>query len=508
MNLSPADSAQANAELRPAQLAHLQRLMAAWGMLADLCFSDLLLFAPAGRTEEGLRRFVILGQMRPTSARTLHWGDLVGRLTDEKERPLVGEAWGRGEVVDGEQVVFGSTAPARVQCIPVRYRSSGGPAGGEAAMVAVLSREAELLIGRSPGDLERVYAATFARLAGMITRGEFPFPADEAGHEEAPRVGDGVVVLDRGRRIEYASPNAVNALHRLGIHSNPEGMRLDELGADETAVAGAYATGRPVTADLTGKASVTVLTRCIPLLEHSTVTGALVLLRDVTDIRRRDRLLLDKDTTIREIHHRVKNNLQTISSLLRIQSRRLTNANARAALEEADRRIRSIALVHEILSRDVNEVVPLGEILEWILRSARDSVTGQPVDFSVTGDAGSVPAEIATPMAVVLTELLQNAVEHAFPESHVIDAPRVVVELHNDGEALTVRVRDNGVGLPESFSTHTTASMGISIIKHLVTTQLEGVLRFHGNPEGAGAEVELTVPVVLEEHPPVPLGRG
>ena len=504
MSLSPAETALVHVELDAGPLAHLQRLIASWGMLADLCFSDLLLFAPAGKTEAGEERFVILGQVRPTSARTLHWDDLIGRLTDSIERPLVGEAWARGEVVDGEQFVFGSTAPARVQCIPMRYRADGNRTSPESHVVAILSREAELAVGRSPGDLERVYAATFARFAAMITRGEFPFPVDEAGNEEAPRVGDGVMVLDRGRRIEYASPNAVNALHRLGIHSNPEGMRLDELGADETAVAGAFATGLPVTADLSGASAVTVLARCIPMLDHATVTGALVLLRDVTDIRRRDRLLLDKDTTIREIHHRVKNNLQTISSLLRIQSRRLSNANARAALEEADRRIRSIALVHEILSRDVNEVVPLGEVLEWILRSARDSVTGDPVDFSVVGDAGSVPAEIATPMAVVLTELLQNAVEHAFPESRGATDQCVVVELANDGEALTVRVRDNGVGLPENFSTHTMSSMGISIIKHLVTSQLGGVLRFHANPEGRGAEVELTVPLLQEEHPPLP----
>ena len=80
------------------------------------------------------------------------------------------------------------------------------------------------------------------------------------------------------------------------------------------------------------------------------MTGAVVLLRDVSDLRRRDRLLVSKDATIREIHHRVKNNLQTISSLLRLHGRRLESHEARAALEESVRRIRSIALVHETLS--------------------------------------------------------------------------------------------------------------------------------------------------------------
>src|SRR5687768_14978828 len=165
MSLSPGETALAHTTLEAGPLAHLQRLMASWGMLADLCFSDLLLFVPAAESAEGARQFVILGQMRPTSARTLHWEDLIGRTTDAKERPLVAEAWERGEVVDGEQFIFGSSEPARVQCIPVRYRPDGSRTSPDTQLVAILSREAELAVGRSPGDLERVYAATFARFA-------------------------------------------------------------------------------------------------------------------------------------------------------------------------------------------------------------------------------------------------------------------------------------------------------------------------------------------------------
>ena len=103
---------------------------------------------------------------------------------------------------------------------------------------------------------------------------------------------------------------------------------------------------------------VIVLVHCIPLLSHGVVTGAMILLRDVTDVRRLDRLLLSKDAAIREVHHRVKNNLQTISSLLSLQARRVGDRAARVALHEAERRVRSIALVHEILSRDPSDQVP------------------------------------------------------------------------------------------------------------------------------------------------------
>ncbi len=102
----------------------------------------------------------------------------------------------------------------------------------------MLTRESAPSVGRRPGELERVYVETFDRFARMIVRGEFPFGGEDATEaEEAPRVGDGVLVLDGGTRIEYASPNAVSALHRMGISSNAEGMRLDELGIEENAVA-------------------------------------------------------------------------------------------------------------------------------------------------------------------------------------------------------------------------------------------------------------------------------
>ncbi|HVE46776.1 MAG TPA: histidine kinase N-terminal domain-containing protein [Acidimicrobiales bacterium] len=467
--------------------AHLQRLMATWGMLADLCFADLLLCVP---TDAAGTRFMVYGQMRPSTSQTLYLEDLVGWEIEAGERPLVARAWSLGEIVEGEIKISGGDR-ARVQCIPVRWK-------GE--MIAVLTREAPLVVGgRRPGELERIYVDTFERLARMIVRGEFPHPVEDAPTTESPRVGDGVLSLDATGRVAYASPNAVNALHRMGIYSNVVGLRLDELGVEETAVQKAFFGAVPVTEEIERHGDVIVLLRCIPLLEAGDVNGALVLLRDVTDLRRRDRLLLSKDATIREVHHRVKNNLQTISSLLRLQARRLPHAEARTALEEAGRRIRSMALVHEILSRDPSQQVPFNEIIDPLVRMAQDAVLtpGDPVSFEIEGDAGELPAELATPLAVVLTELLQNAVEHAFPESLELEGGRrVSLVLHNDGHELVVRVQDNGRGLPVGFSVEGTNSLGLSIVRGLVIGQLGGSMSLRS--EG-GTVVELRIPVATPE---------
>src|SRR5213078_680093 len=105
-----------------------------------------------------------------------------------------------------------------------------------------------------------------------------------------------------------------------------------------------------------------VLMRALPLLPAGVPIGALVLVRDVTEVRRRDRQLVTKDATIREIHHRVKNNLQTVAALLRLQARRMDSPDAKSALEEAVRRVGSIAIVHETLSQEVLDEVAFDEI--------------------------------------------------------------------------------------------------------------------------------------------------
>ena len=170
------------------------------------------------------------------------------------------------------------------------------------------------------------------------------------------------------------------------------------------------------------------------------VTGGLLLVRDVTEVRKRDKLLLSKDATIREIHHRVKNNLQTISSLLRLQGRRLNSEEAKAAVAESVRRIRTIALVHETLSREPGDDVAFLEIVRPLLRLAEEGLQSpdRPVRFTVQGEGGRLPSTIATPLSVVLTELLQNAVDHGFPEGSA--GGDVVVVLDNADGVLQIRV--------------------------------------------------------------------
>jgi two-component sensor histidine kinase len=199
-----------------------------------------------------------------------------------------------------------------------------------------------------------------------------------------------------------------------------------------------------------------------------------MLLRDVSELRRRDRMILSKDATIREIHHRVKNNLQTISALLRLQGRRLESAEAKAAVAESVRRIRTIALVHETLSREPGDDVAFIEIVRPLLRLVEESLQSpdRPMRFKVIGDGGRLPATVVTPLSVVLTELLQNAIDHGFPEGE--GGGNVVVSLNTVDAELQIEVIDDGRGIPEGFNLADQTGLGLSIVRTLVTTELAG----------------------------------
>jgi two-component sensor histidine kinase len=471
-------------DLDAAALGHIQRLVASWGFLADLCFADLLLYVPVVGEPDDAPRFVVLDQMRPTTSQTLYREDKVGEIVDCDECPLVARAWELGQIIDGEVDGSPRGEAANVQCIPVRFKEG---------LLGILTRESAPSVGRRPGELERVYLDIFDRFARMISAGEFPFGAESTEPKDAPRVGDGVARLDAAARVDFASPNFVSALHRMGIHASVIGVRLGEIGFDEAPVRAAFALGLPITEELERK-GVTLLVRCIPLLEHRAVSGGLVIVRDVSELRRRDRLLVSKDVLIREMHHRVKNNLQTIASILRLQGRRLASPEAKEAIEESVQRIRAIALVHEKLSTGASAEVDFGDIVDSLVRWVEEGLVSpdRRVVFTVEGDPGLLRAEVATPLAVALTELLQNAVEHGFPDGWASEKQgRVVVSLANDGSELLVRVRDNGAGLPATFSV-AQPSLGLTIVRSLITTELGGSLTLSAD---GGTVVEVRVPV-------------
>jgi two-component sensor histidine kinase len=483
-----AERVQARTGLTQDDLDHLQRLVAEWQLVADLSFADLVLWV---QTHDG--PWLAVAHMRPTTGPTTYPKDVVGTELEESHR--VERAWRERRIVRDGEPEWHEGIPVRKETIPVMR--------GEQP-VAVLSRDTNLNAARVPSQLELAYLTAAGELLQMVSEGAFPFPSSDPDPEHAPRVGDGLLRLDRTGHVVYASPNASSAYRRLGVSGDLLGSHLGTVTArinagpnrltepkGSAAVAAALRFQEPRDSEMEARGAVVAL-RVLPLFPGGEPTGALVLVRDVTEVRRRDRQIMGKDATIREIHHRVKNNLQTVAALLRMQGRRMADPAARSALDESVRRVQSIAVVHETLSTAFDEQVPFDAIATKVLdMCAEVATTGAPVTVVRTGSFGVLPGDIATSLAMVLTELVQNAVEHAYPDGR---PGRIEVVVDRAPHALVVQVVDDGAGLPPGFDLGTSKRLGLQIVRTLVSAELGGELVLEpAVPQGTKAE--LTVPL-------------
>jgi two-component sensor histidine kinase len=481
--------------LADADMEWLHSLVSDWQLLADLSFADLVLYV-ALRKEDG---WVAVAQMRPTTGPTAFHDDVVGTTVQPGQRPLLDTARRDGRICREGDPDWTGGVPVREETIPVRR---------EGRIIAVILRSTNLSSARTPSRLELTYLQGADDLAQMIAEGRFPFAGEEPTLVRSPRVGDGLLRLDSSGKVMYASPNALSAYRRLGFAPDlvgaelgPATAELCEPGRPIDDSLFAVASGRvPRESEVEGKGAVVQL-RAIPLVLDAGRTGALVLVRDVTELRRRERELLTKDATIREIHHRVKNNLQTVAALLRLQARRITVPEGRAALEEAVRRVGSIAIVHETLSHTPEEIVDFDEIAGRVAMMAAEVAAPEArMTPRLIGRFGALPSVVATPLAMVLTELFQNALRHGFPGR----PGTIEVTARRGPERLIVVVADDGAGLPEGFDPEKSASLGLQIVRTLVIAELGGRLEFFPRREG-GTEVLLDLPM---EMPSIPSDGG
>ncbi|MEP9383714.1 sensor histidine kinase [Nocardioides cheoyonin] len=482
--------AKSHTDLDDTDVAWLQLLMADWQILADLSFADLVLWLP-DREEKG---FWAGGQMRPTTGPTAYVDDIVGTFVPIGRRPTLDDAYAAGRLVREGDPEWRDDLPVRVETIPVRR-------GGR--IIAVLGRNTNLLGVRTPSRLELTYLQTASDLTQMIAQGYFPVAGERGDHADTPRVGDGFIRVDEEGVVEYASPNALSVFRRLGLSGDLTGQSLAEVTRtlvpprkrpDEETLS-AVLGGRAHRDTEIDTGAVAIIARAIPLRPRGDRIGALVLLRDVTDLRRRDRELVTKDATIREIHHRVKNNLQTVAALLRLQARRIGSGTAKSALDEAVRRVGSIALVHEILSQQaVEEYVEFDEIADRLAAMVGDvGAVGTSIRIRRDGTFGELPSEVVTPLAMVLTELLQNAVEHGFAEG--AQGGLIEVTVRRPPGHLVVTVEDDGRGLPPGFDLDTSTNLGLSIVRTLVESELGGRLGLGPRERSSGARAVIDVPV-------------
>ncbi len=468
-------------------LSHEQWLtafVAQWHLLADLSFSDLLLWLPRDAGE----RFECIAQIRPVTGPTALEDDVIGETITHEPDHAVTVAFMTEQIAETSDNELNAGIPVDVWAVPIMRRG---------VCVAVLERHTNVMGLRALGALEENYMEAAGVLTSMLLEGQFPLtaPMDKA---LAPKVGDGVVRVQPDGLISYASPNAITAYRRLGASGDIEGENFGDL--TRGLRHGVETVGQTMLSDVRqqraavfdveqSRASMRFV--LLPLVVGEMSVGMLVLCRDTTDLRRRDRMLVTKDATIREIHHRIKNNLQTVAALLRIQSRRMKSDEGREALRDAMRRVSSIAVVHDTLSHTLEDDVAFDAVCDRILRMVGDlAASSGEVRTKRVGSFGVVPSATATSLAMMITELCQNAIEHGLQSSSGSLEVRPLLS----ADKLLVDVVDDGAGLPEGFDINRQDSLGLAIISTLVE-DLGGTVELMAREDADGTRARLVLPL-------------
>jgi len=476
------DARAYEAGLPEADVQLLNNIRKALPIVSDLSRSDLLLYLPAGTQE-----VVVYDQARPHSIFPVYEEDLIGKRLDAQQVPWVFRALSSTRLKRGVQSGIERDAPIVREVLPVL--GSGGRA------IAALCIATNLLAYERHRRRSAAFCRALQQLQEMALRGEL------VNADELSPFGehDGIVVVDLQRRIQYTSGIATNLYRRIGymgslLHRSVYNLET----ADATFVDEALNCG--ICIEREGEEHGRIwIRKAIPLYVRrnwwtsllrrlpetpspagSVPVGVMLTVHDATEARDKERELKAKLAMIQEIHHRVKNNLQAIASLLRLQARRADSAEVRQALLETVNRILSVAVVHEFLSYNSANVINLHDVAQRIVDQMAQGVVdpSKSIQFQLTGPSIWLSSQQATACALVLNELLQNAVEHGYEHR---SAGTITIDLADDGERVAMEIGDDGAGLPSEFDLDEHGGLGLRIVQTLVQGDLKGHLELRSD---------------------------
>ncbi len=475
-------------DLTEEELEWLELLALDLPLLADVALSDIVLWVPSENGD-----YLAVAHSRPAGYITLFYRDVIGDFLRPEWREVVEQALETGKPAASTSPAWYEENPMKLTAYSISRRDSQGKVFGPFAVATVHT---------SAHDTQHAsrIAAAFREVAndllGMIQTGAFPNPGGVGGQQGAPRATDGLVRVNLEGIATFVSPNTQTTFTMLGYRDEIEDQNFSEVLSE--VLKGQFDTNESLPLISQGKVAkrteifargLSVAMRSIPVFRDGERIGGVVLTRDVSELRQQAQELITKDATIREIHHRVKNNLQTVASLLRVQARRARSEEAKQVLGQAMRRVAAIAVVHDTLSTGLTQIVDFDVVFERVLGLAAEvaSLHGTTVHPRKEGEFGELPSEYATPLALALTEIVTNAVEHGLAGRE----GEVFIRAERTPERLAVEVIDTGTGLPGGTVGD---GLGTQIVRTLIEGELGGTIQWGADVAG-GTRVAIDIPL-------------
>ena len=419
-------------------------------------------------------------------------------MVNGDEQPLIVRVLQGGRGGRLEREVKDSRAPVIQNVYPVL--------NDDGTVIGALAIEFNMFAYERHRRRSRIFQDAVRSLLSMCARGELERTSGLS------RFGlyDGIYLVDHSRTILYMSGIAGNLFRSAGIAVDVEGQPVSELEpidaeitdlvfAEDRCVERREETpdGRvwvrmaiPMHASADQPALNGVRSAWQKLLrrrEPGGVDSVLVMLHNDTETVQKQRELNVKSAIIQEVHHRVKNNLQSVAAILRIQARRAQNEYTRQQLTEAVNRILSVAVIHEFLSEDEQRLINIRDLADRVAAQVGQvmSSADQEIDIQVSGPRIRLPAGQATPVAMVINELMLNALEHGL-QGHRKGTVQVVLE--DLGQSVRVQVENSGSSLPPDFDPQQNRSLGLQIVHTLVEDDLKGELTIESLPAAQAAD--------------------
>ena len=461
-------------DLRRPEITFLRRIERNLAITADLSRADILMYVRLGRG------YLIASQATPHSMAPIYAESMSGERFERGEAKHVDQVFATGRAYKEEVERWADRAPMVRQVYPVY-----GPQGG---VIAAVSIETNLIEYERHKLRQAAFRRALSALQVAALSVEIPGVRDLISFGEQ----DGIVFVDAHRRIRYLSGIATNFYRKLGYYDPLVGRHVEylETGDDEL-VSRALSEGRCFSEEARAHEREWVR-QVLPLfgkvyrwdwMRHfydvrraaDQVAGVFLMVHDETEARRRERELQVKSAMILETHHRVKNNLQTIAALLRLEARRVSSEEAKRALDESVNRILSIAVVHEFMANQGERLINLLEVGQRLVAHMRQMLMypGRQIAIHISGPDIYLPAQQASVTSLVINELLQNAVEHGFADGR---QGNVWLRLQETADDVIIEVTDDGAGLRGDFDLQRDGGVGLNIVQVLVRDDLKGEL--------------------------------
>lgn len=312
---------------------------------------------------------------------------------------------------------------------------------------------------------------------------------------------DGLVLINARNKEILAANNAARHIYRVLGVGMLVGRRTNSMDIHWNGVTEVCSSGEAYEEEIRQK-GLTLDIRFLPLNDSSGRPRQLIaIIEDVTQLKLKDEELRVQSAMIKEIHHRVKNNLQTIASLLRLQARRSPSADVKAALAESVNRILSISVVHEFLSQQGSEDIDVQEVMRHIFELVAHNMADSQftIHTEFTGPRLVLPSKCASSVALVLNELVLNAMEHAFEGRR---SGTIGLSVRDEPEEWHLDFYDDGIGLPEDFAQRPHRSLGLQIVRTLIEGDLGGSFELKNDVRGRAHGTHAYIRIPKEQPNP------